>query len=129
MIPYHEGAVAYFEREEPPFLVEHAEATSLVVTLLAGGFSVLLGIGKWYDRRRKNRIDAFYNEVRDATAELGSDPDEIRAARLALLSARQRAFDDLIDEKVEANESFTIFQDYVTHELDSLEARLDRISN
>lgn len=126
LIPHHEGAIAYFEREEPPFLVEHAEATSLVVTLLAGGFSVLLGVGKWYARRRKNRIDAFYNEVRAATADIGSGLTEIRAARAALMSARQRAFDDLIDEKVEANESFTIFQDYVTHELDRLDVILDR---
>lgn len=114
-VPYHEGAIAYYEREDPPFLVEYAEATSLVITLLAGGFSLLVGVRQWLARRRKNRIDAYYNEVRSVSSEPGGDGAQIRAR---LLEVRQRAFDDLIDEKVEADESFTIFQDYLRTELE-----------
>jgi len=119
-LPYHEGAAAYFERAEPPFFVEYAEATSLVVTLLAGGFSLLIGLRQWYARKRKNRIDAYYNEVRAATAEVDPSPAARRQIRAALLEVRQRAFADLIDEKVEADESFTIFQDYLRTELEGL---------
>lgn len=125
MIPYHAGAVAYYQRREPAFLVEYAEAVSLIITLLVGVGSAVITGREWYRRRRKNRIDAYYNEVRHFSASLFNAPEEeLRRARDALDEVRHRAFDDLVNEQVEADESFVIFQDYLRGELEAIDARL-----
>jgi TRAP transporter TAXI family solute receptor len=122
-IPYHQGAIAYYTRQNPPFLVEYAEAISLVLTLLVGCYSGYIALREWARRRRKNRIDGFYIEatrhfidVRDASKE------SLVERRDALVDLRHRAFKDLVDERLDANESFTILQDQIDSELRTIEA-------
>jgi TRAP transporter TAXI family solute receptor len=124
VLPYHQGAVAYYEREEPPFFVEYAEAISLFLTLLVGVYSGSIALREWMRRRKKNRIDGYYVEAVKHTADLGEEStEELVASRDALVKLRQKAFADLVNEKLDANESFTILQDHVNSELENI-ARL-----
>jgi TRAP transporter TAXI family solute receptor len=122
-IPYHPGAIAYYSRQNPPFLVEYAETISLLLTVLVGCYSGYIALRQWARRRRKNRIDVYYVEatrhfidVRTASAE------SLVERRDALVDLRHRAFKDLVNERLDANESFTILQDQIDSELRSIEA-------
>jgi hypothetical protein len=125
LIPYHEGAVTYYQRSKPPFIVEYAETLSFVLTVLVGLFSVSIAIREWMRRKMKNRIDVFYVEVEGLTTDIQDlSFEELLAHREALRNLQRRAFAELVAERLEANESFTIFQDYVASERGAIEARI-----
>jgi uncharacterized protein len=122
--PLHPGARAYYERDEPAFLVRYAEVISLALTLLVGVISLLISAREYVRRAKKNRIDSYYRRV-EALAERAPDlpPGELAALRAQLIELRRDAFGDLIAERLEANASFTIFQDFLGSQLDELDAR------
>jgi len=126
IIPYHHGAVAYYERAQPPFLVEYAEAISLGLTLLVGAYSGSIALREWMRRRKKNRIDGYYVEAVELTADLGhASVASLQQTHDALVRLRQKAFADLVSEKLDANESFTILQDHINSELATIESLLE----
>ena len=125
LIPYHEGAVTYYQRSQPPFIVEYAETLSFGLTVLVGLFSIAVAAREWMRRKMKNRIDVFYIEVEELTTQLQDlSFDELVAHREALRNLQRRAFAELVAERLEANDSFTIFQDYVASERRAIEARI-----
>ena len=129
IVPYHQGAAAYYERSQPPFLVEYAEAISLGLTLLVGLYSGSIALREWMRRRKKNRIDSYYVETVELTADLsGASIESLRKAHGALLRLRQKAFADLVAEKLDANESFTILQDHINSELATIESAIEASS-
>jgi TRAP transporter TAXI family solute receptor len=124
-IPFHDGAEAYYHREEPPFFVAYAEAISLFLTLLVGVYSGYIALREWMKRRMKNRIDAYLIEVEEQTAALGSlSYEDLVQHRDALYDIRHRAFSDLVSERVLADQSFTIFQNHMRDEFAAVEARI-----
>jgi TRAP transporter TAXI family solute receptor len=124
-VPYHAGAVAYYERADPPFYVEYAETMSLALTLLVGAYSGFFALREWMRRRMKNRIDGYYLQVERLSGDLSSlSPERLAENRDALEKVRSRAFSDLVAERLRADESFTIFQDHVRGQLASIEARI-----
>lgn len=125
VIPYHIGAVAHYSREEPPFLVEYAEAISLGLTVLVGLYSGYITLREWARRRKKNRIDAYLVRVEKISRNMADFTlEEMLAHRDALDKLRQRAFSDLVRERLVADESFTIFQNYLRDEFAAVEARI-----
>jgi len=124
-IPFHDGAEAYYHREEPPFFVAYAEAISLGLTLLVGAYSGYLALREWMKRRMKNRMDAYLMEIEEESADLGSlSLDELISHRDALYTIRHRALSDLVSERVLADENFTIFQNHMRDEFAAIEARI-----
>jgi hypothetical protein len=105
--------------------VEYAEPLSLGLTLLVGAWSGTLALRGWFARTKKNRIDAYYVEVvRDAPDLSRARRDELLARRDQLVRVRERAFNDLVAERLQADESFVIFQNHVDGELASIGRRL-----
>jgi TRAP transporter TAXI family solute receptor len=124
-VPYHQGAVAYYEREDPPFYVEYAETMSLALTLLVGVYSGYIAFREWMRRRMKNRIDVYYLKVEQLTESLSSlSLEQLAENRDALEKVRSQAFSDLVAERLRADESFRIFQDHVRGQLASIDARI-----
>ncbi len=129
-LPYHPGAKAYYERSQPPFFVEYAEAMSFGLTLLVGLYSGYIAIREWMRRRRKNRIDEYYMDAVDKAIEPGeTDLDLLTERRRALIALRRTAFSDLVDEKLDANESFAILQEYINAELETIDRRVRNVTS
>jgi TRAP transporter TAXI family solute receptor len=127
-VPYHPGAITYYERFEPPFVVEYAEAISLGLTLLVGAWSGWIALRQWIQRRKKNRIDAYYLEVTTDPPDLiTANRQQLLERRARLITIRERAFADLVDERLEADESFSIFQNQVAGELASIAVTLQHL--
>ena len=118
--PAHDGAVDYYLRGEPAFWVAYSEQIALVFSLLVGVFSGVAALRQLAARRRKERIDFYYKEVARLIA--SAEEAGVQATRAALLQLRSDAFQNLVDEKLAPDESFTIFQDLLRGELGALES-------
>ena len=107
----HPGLVAYLDRNEPSFYERYSGIAEVVVTVfVALGSAIFAGV-RIYHMRRKNRIDTFYTEIiaiRSALGDSTSD-DERSAAAQKIRDLQNTAFEMLVDEKLSADESFSIF--------------------
>ena len=110
--PLHPGAEQFFQRKEPGFFAKYVEVLGFALTLSLIIWSVLVSAQRWYVQRRKNRIDTYYQAIDDVVHRLhdGTDLDEIAELEAELLIIRQRASNELVNEKLAANESFIIYQ-------------------
>lgn len=127
--PLHTGAQAYLERENPGFLVKYAEAMGFVVSIIVTLFAFLAGVHEQLKRTKKNRIDDYYAQVGELLKEIGADLvklDRLKAIRTELWEIERRAFKELIDEKLMADESFSIFQAVLSQCLGQTERLIDR---
>lgn len=109
--PPHEGMRMYLDRNAPSYLERYSSVFGLILSLvlaLAGGISALLG---WRARRRKNRIDVYYRRLLDIESSVSStaEPARLHRALADVREVRAEAYALLIDERIAADESFTIF--------------------
>ena len=123
VIPLHAGADAFYRRERPSFLVTYAEVISLCITLLIGMWSMGSLFLRWRTDLKKERIDDYYAEIRS----VASLPYEERLT--ALHQIRERAFDELMAERLAANDAFVIFHDYVLAEVARAEREAERTAS
>jgi hypothetical protein len=108
--PLHPGAADYVNRNNPGFLERYADLISLLAYLLFAVATGTVGLLKWSERRRKDRIDRFYAELLGIRAALRAGPAAARGALQDRLDAIEReAWELLIAEKLSADESFRIF--------------------
>ncbi|MEM7600526.1 MAG: TAXI family TRAP transporter solute-binding subunit [Verrucomicrobiota bacterium] len=125
--PIHRGAHRYFHRDDPGFLRRNAEMLGFLLSLLIALIGFLVSARKWLGQLRKNRIDAYYIEL-DSRLDLLHEEDLNSRALLALdeeLRAMERkAISELATEKLEANESFRIFQSLLQETRDEIRHRL-----
>ncbi len=107
----HPGALAYIKRDEPTLIERYSGVGEVVVALTVALVSASVALVKIYRLRRKNRLDKFLVQVidiRNSVTPQSSDDD--RAAAIAEIRALQDfGFEQLVDEKLAADESFRIF--------------------
>jgi len=107
----HPGTQDYLQRSAPSVFERYSGVAEVVVTLFIALASASFAGVRILRRRRKNRIDRFYaatidirNSVRDS-----KDPAVHQHAAAKLRELQNEAFDQLVDEKLAADESFRIF--------------------
>lgn len=83
-IPLHEGAAAYYDRNEPSFLHENAEPIALLITIFAMIGSALLALRGRLNASQKNRLDSFNYRLLDI-ASLAREADSL--SQLKILKA------------------------------------------
>lgn len=107
----HSGAQAYLERSEPSVYERYSGIAEVGVTVLIALISAILGGMRLFRMRRKNRIDAYYSEVIGIRnhAEQSGDTGDNQELIDKLKALQNKAFAELVDEKLAANESFRIF--------------------
>lgn len=124
---YHRGATAYYQRKEPPFFVEYAEALSLGLTLLLAIYSVSIALRQFVRRRMKNRVDAYLLQVEQLSADCrGLDQQGLKSQYTALHDLRRKAFSDLVAERLLADDAFIILQNHLRDELREIEVALEQ---
>ena len=107
----HEGTQNYLQRSEPTIYERYSGVAEVIVTLMIALVSVTLAGFRVLKMRRKNRIDRFYSaalKIRDLINDTSSnnDPDDLE---VRVRELQNDAFDQLVDEKLAADESFRIF--------------------
>ena len=124
--PLHPGAIKWYRRDDPAFIQRWADTISLGLTVAVMVWS---GVAAWRtprQRARRKRVDAYYMQVQTAAeqADEATTPEELTAIRKRLNAVRRKAFLELAENRLAADESFTIFQDYLRSELGEIDAAL-----
>lgn len=107
----HAGAQGYLERDEPDVYERYSGVAEVVVTLMIAAVSASFAGMRIYRLRRKNRIDEYYSEairLRDR-ARSSTDAATTQASVAALEALQDKAFRELVAERLAADESFRIF--------------------
>ena len=109
----HEGAQRYFRRREPGFLERYAEVMALLMSLAAATWAIFGMVSRWSSHQKKDRIDEYYVEVAAVFLRLDEELslESLKEEKERLHRLRSRAFQDLANERLNADESFGIFQD------------------
>jgi uncharacterized protein len=107
----HPGAVKFYEKDKPSFILVHADCIGLMITILVMVGSWIVELRAWLRNRQKGLSDGYSNRVivlMNRAMEAGSVEglEEIRGELLAILSA---AVGDLDDDKL-SSESFHSFR-------------------
>lgn len=129
--PLHEGTKQYLNRNKPSFLERYAELLALIVTTLTVGIGGLSTFWRWNKQRKKDRIDEYYLEVLKIENEAKQVEDISRLKRMLeeMERLRQKAFSQLVQEKLLADDSFRIFITLL-HDISALvEKRIDSLKN
>jgi hypothetical protein len=123
--PVHAGSQAFRRRNEPGFAERASGIMEVLIALIAAVGTAVLAAIRYWQNRKKSRIDKLYAEALDIRAQLPREPTEQqREECLAQLrDLRERAFRLLIDEKLSADESFRILQALVRGLVGELERK------
>jgi TRAP transporter TAXI family solute receptor len=108
--PLHPGIINYLERNQPSFFERYAELIGVIFSIVIVLYGAVVSMQEQMKRKRKDRIDVYYNKVLDVemSLEKGTLKDPGRAVK-ELNELKRHAFRQLINEKLAANESFRIF--------------------
>ena len=129
--PLHEGARRYLERDKPTFLERYADSLafflSFFLAILGGGAYFL----QWRKQRKKNRIDVFYEKIINIQNKVQNfqTRDQCFEAIEDLKNLRADAFQQLIKEKLSADESFRIFITFLQDTKTEIEQHLQKIGS
>jgi TRAP transporter TAXI family solute receptor len=127
-VPYHRGALAYYERERPSFLLRYADILSFGVALTAGLASFLVGLNQWTQRRRQRRIDGHFTTIEG----IGRKADEaaiavLRDLRLELHELKRRILRELKEEKLVPSQRFHVLLSLLAEEARSIDDRIEEV--
>ena len=109
--PLHPGASAYYTQDNPPFLVEYAEAMGFFLSLSILAISGIWQFRLWLIGRQKNRADDYNLEILAVIADVeqATTLHELQAHRQKLFSILRQVVVDLDIDKIspESFQSFT----------------------
>ncbi|MGB0521665.1 MAG: TAXI family TRAP transporter solute-binding subunit [Flammeovirgaceae bacterium] len=126
--PLHEGARMYFERNKPSFIERYSKLIGSALVAIATGLPMLFS---WYQRRKKDRIDRFYKslvELEQQTRTL-TTKEELEACQNELFALRKDAYEQLINEKLDADPSFSILTNLLADVTNLLKIKKEELGN
>jgi len=110
-LPLHPGAAAFYDRDEPEFIVEYAEPIGLLLSVSVLLASSLWQFRLWLKGRQKNRADFYNIELLDLIEQINQieNRDEIEDLRCQLFKMLKEVVSDLDNDLISADsfESFT----------------------
>jgi uncharacterized protein len=107
----HPGAQAYAQRNAPTVYERYSGIAEVAVTILIALSSAVFAGLRIYRMRRKNRIDTFYSAViaiRNSITDISTEEQRQKKSE-EVRALQTTAFEQLVDEKLAADESFQIF--------------------
>lgn len=110
-LPIHTGAQAYYNQDEPVFLVEYAEPIGLLLSVSVLCFSGIWQFRLWLEGRQKNRADTYNLEILALIEQVQEleNLNELEAARRQLFEILRKVVVDLDKDRIspESFQSFT----------------------
>ena len=115
--PLHTGADSYYRRTQPSFLQENAELIGLILSACLAMWAAASAIRNKISLNKKDYIDTFYIELRriEQKSDEANNVEEISNSKKALEELKSHALDELIAERLKADDSYVIFLQMVDH--------------
>jgi TRAP transporter TAXI family solute receptor len=109
--PVHDGAQAYYDKDKPSFIQEHADFVALIVTVIVLLGSWVWEAKGWIERRQKNQADLFSHDVIRLMNEAQTTRDvaKLDSIRHELLPILTDAVGALDEDRI-SEESFQSFR-------------------
>ncbi len=127
--PLHNGARIFFDRDEPTFFERYAELGGVAFSIILAIVSGLVSLSRWQKQKKKDRVDVFYKDlimIKNHINEIKTSQEGLE--KLKSSHAQQNhAFDMLIEEKLEANESFRIYMELSKETINELKVKIKRL--
>jgi TRAP transporter TAXI family solute receptor len=125
--PLHEGVHLFLDRYQPSFLERYAESIALFLSIAIILSGIISSYRKWNKQRKKDRIDVYYEEVLqiDEISKNTKDASVLMKNLESLYEIRNRAFENLIKEKLSADESFRIFTSLTAEAIQRINKKLE----
>ncbi|MBD2605091.1 TAXI family TRAP transporter solute-binding subunit [Scytonema hofmannii FACHB-248] len=105
--PIHPGAVAFYERDKPSFVQEHADYLALILTVIVVIVSWIRQLKIWIESSRKNEADEY---IASAINLMKASPKDLDSNQKQLDEIFRKAADALILESI-SQESFRTFNE------------------
>jgi hypothetical protein len=106
----HQGSLDYINRDSPDIFERYAELWTLLLTLILATLSGIVAFVRWRKQAKKDRIDVYYQQLLELRAQVPFADAKERTDMLASVKEIEtRAYQQLIDEQLLADESFLIF--------------------
>ena len=104
-IPIHPGAIAYFDRNEPSFIQDHADYIALILTVVLLLGSWTWEIKAWIDRRKKDVADVYIEAAISLMTRVQDNQQSPEQALEELDRSFAKAATALVEEEI-SQESF-----------------------
>ncbi|MEQ9230975.1 MAG: TAXI family TRAP transporter solute-binding subunit, partial [Cyclobacteriaceae bacterium] len=123
--PLHRGARAYLERDQPGFLERYAELAGVALTIFIAIGSGVVSLTKWRKQKKKDQVDVFYEHLLKIKNEIPAifTVQHARESIQEVKAEQNRAFSMLINEELEANDSFRIYMELSKETIDEIRSR------
>ena len=104
MLPVHQGALGYYEREKPSFIEEKAEFFALIFSVLVVATSIAVAVTRRFYERQKGRIEDYSIELLDLekSAKAAETIPELDICKHRLTEILAEAVDDMRHSRINA---------------------------
>lgn len=127
--PLHNGARIFFDRDEPTFFERYAELGGVAFSIILAIVSGLVSLSRWQKQKKKDRVDVFYKDlitIKNHISEIATSTDGLEKLKI-IQDQQNHAFEMLIEEKLEANESFRIYMELSKETIYELKVKIKRL--
>lgn len=109
-LPLHPGARAFYDQDQPNFLVQYAEPMGLLLSIAVLGISGLWQVRLWLIGRQKNRADMYNLQLLELIDRIQESQDlqQLLGHRQELFEILRQVVVDLDEDRISA-ESFQSF--------------------
>lgn len=127
--PLHPGALSFYDKDKPSFLLEHADYVGLMLTMALLAASWIWELTRWMQNRQKNAADRYSNRVVAlmSSAEETNSLASLEAIWRDLLAILAEAVQDLDANKL-SEKSFDSFRSILAIALDVTRDRRTSVS-
>jgi TRAP transporter TAXI family solute receptor len=104
LLPVHQGALSYFDREKPSFLEEKAEFLALVLSFMVVLYTLGLAFTRRLAERQKSRIEDYAGELLELekAAKTATNIPELDVHKLRLTEILAEVVDDMRGHHINA---------------------------
>ena len=130
ILPVHEGALGYFEREKPSFLEEKAELLAFVLSAIVLLSSLLIAGYRGINESKKGRIEDYAGELLklEKSAKEATDVPGLDVHKTRLTEILAEAVDDMRQRRINAEglQLFSFVWEAVNYTINDHEEQLRR---
>lgn len=128
MLPVHEGALGYYNREKPSFLEEKAEFLALVLSAIVVLTSLMIAMVRRINDSKKGRIEDYAGELLklEQSAKEAQNIPELDVFKARLTQILAEAVDDMRERRINAEglQLFSFVWESVNYTVNDYEEQL-----
>lgn len=109
MLPLHDGARRYLDRDRPGFIERNVEVIALYFTILISAISGVIAAYRHRAQMKKDRVDNYFARLIDVREQLAKPDADKSAYRQQLVEVQREVLELLMDERITADSTLLAF--------------------